>query len=167
MLVAPRLFVGLTLSLSLVAPGALAQPLEQSRGGRLGCPGFQLVTTNPDEITFFAYPMHNYNPDRTLTITSMTIYDTDGTVLKAFPVPDPFPAGFNNVLGPFQTTIFSTLAVFGSDASPGLMEVIVNWTADGKAFDLFANITRIVRGPASEVDQETRGTAMLRCVTLR
>lgn len=162
-----NLVVGLILSLFVAASPVVAQPLEKSKGGKLACPGFHSILGDGSEITSFAYPLRNFNSDQTLTITNVTIYAADGTVVGMFP---PFPVGFDNVLGPNETTIFNTQTVFGdAPPGPGLLQVIVDWTADGKGFDLFSHIVRIVRArnPGTGDILETRATAALRCVTLK
>jgi hypothetical protein len=155
------LVVSVILVSFVAAACASAQPLERSNGGTLACPGFHSLAG--DEVTSFAWAFRNFNSDQTLTITGVTLYDESGTAVKTMPAPDAFPAGFNSALGPHQTSVLNTQAIFGGDF-PGLLQAIVTWSADGKGFDLYAHIVRIVRG---EDLGETRATGLLRCVTLR
>ena len=165
-----RLFVGSILLLSVTAAPVFAQQLERGSKGTLGFMGRHDFRRGGSEITFTAFTFRNFNPRGTITITDITIFDADGDPLKTMPSPDPFPGGFNDVLGPNETANFSTIVVFGEDPNgePGFIQVIVNWQADREGFDLYGNTSRVDRkrdtpgGPLLE----TRTRGRIRCVSL-
>ena len=155
-------FIGLLLSLSVIPVSA--QQLERGASGKLGCIGNHKFRLGGGEISLTSYVFRNFNPDTTLTVTGISFYAADGTVLLSMP-------GF--VLGPNRTASFDTIGVFGSSPSGAPtsepLQVIVNWTASARALDLFVTATRQERGrdttTGALLEQRTRSGN--RCVTLR
>src|SRR6185295_4137124 len=74
------------LSLLLAAPAAYSV--------EVGCIGQYNFRQGGTEIDTTHYRFRNFNSDRTLTVTSVTIYAFDGTTLFGFSGRN-FPAGFN------------------------------------------------------------------------
>lgn len=176
------ILMGLSLFFTVMIPPSFAQELERGRRGTLACGGLHDTRLLGTELSFTVYVFRNFNPGTTITIDDITIYDANGAVLRSMPAPNPFPAGFNNILGPHDTTKFETTDVFGLVAIPlppgiePLLQVIVNWTASARGFDLFGNIARRDReripgtvGPPPTPPSlgESRGRGLMRCVTLR
>ena len=163
------LIVGLVFLLPVAAVPIFAVQLEEGRQGTLGCGGNHRRRLGGTELTFTSYTFRNFNTDRTLIIDDIKIFAADGTTLANFP---PFPAGFNNVLGPNQTTPFSTLDIFGTaDVAPTPIQLVVNWrTADDrKGLQLWGTFGRQdrERDPSTNnlLEQRTRGPVW--CATLK
>lgn len=159
------IFIGLLLSLPVIPVSA--QELERGTSGALGCIGGHSFRLGGAEISFTAYNFRNFNPNTTVTITGITVYAGDGSVSLSMP---PFPADFDSVLGPNQSSSFTTIDLFGTSPPSGaLAQVIVNWTASARGVDLYGNVARQDRGrdttTGALLEQRTRGVH--RCVTLR
>lgn len=149
----------------LVLAPAHSPSAEGASQGILGCAGFHSFAASGNELRQTLYRFRNFNSDRTQTITQITIYSADGNVL-ALLLPGGFPAGFNNVLGPHQTSGFSTSNVFASNASPGLLQAIVHWEADRGGGNALYGVT--VRADiALNLDGATRGRDVTDCISLR
>ena len=144
---------------------ALAEPR-----GTLGCGGAHFFRLGGSEFSNTLYRFRNFNSDRTLTITEITVFATDGTVLATFS-PGSFPTGFDDVLGPNQTTGFDTVNVLGSNPpgppAPGLLQTIVKWEGGGNA--LYGVTVRIdrARDPATGAIGATRGRDHTDCLVLK
>jgi len=168
------ILMGLSLFVTVTVLPSSAQELERGARGTLACGGNHDIRLGGTEVTFTGYTFRNFNSSTTITIDDITIYDSTGVVLRSMPAPDPFPAGFNNILGPHETTNFDTTDLFGLSGS-GVpanrpLQAILNWTASRGGFDLFGHMARMDREriPGSPPSQgESRARGLLRCVTLR
>lgn len=169
-----KIIIGLSFTLLVVVASVLPYPAEggnRARGGTLACGGAHLFRLGNSEIAITLYRFRNFNSNRTLTITQVTIFATDGTVLATL-VPGSFPAGFDNVLGPNQTTGFDTIDIFGSSPpgppQPGLLQAIVQWNADRSANILDGLTVRVdrARDATSGAIGATRGRDHTECVSL-
>jgi hypothetical protein len=143
-----KTFVSLLLPVFLaVSVLSYPAPVAAERTSTQGCGGAHFFRQSGNEISTTFYRFRNFNSDRTLTITEITIFATDGTVLATLS-PGSFPAGFDHVLGPNQTTGFDTEDIFGNSPSgappaPGLLQAIVKWEGGGNA--LYGITVRIDR----------------------
>lgn len=137
---------------------------EGASQGILGCAGFHSFAVGGTELRQTLYRFRNFNSDRTQTITQITIYSADGNVL-ALLLPGGFPAGFNNVLGPHQTSGFSTTSIL-SNASPGLLQAIVHWEADRGGGNALYGVT-VRADNALDSAGPTRGRDVTDCISLR
>jgi len=150
---------------------ALALELDRAREGTLACVGNHLLRQGGSEISFSGYSFRNFNPNSEITIDSVTIYDAKGTILTSL-VGGMFPPGFNQVLGPNQTTSFTTRDIFGDSdirsraAIP--LQTIVKWRADKRGFALFANVARQDRGRdrITGAIREQRARGIIPCAAL-
>lgn len=133
--------------------------------GTLGCAGFHSFAVGGTELRQTLYRFRNFNSDRTLTITQITIYAADGNVLAQL-LPGGFPAGFNHVLGPHQTSGFSTTSILPSGASPGLLQAIVHWEADRGGGNALYGVT-VRADNAVDSAGPTRGRDVTDCISLR
>lgn len=150
------------LSLALAAPSAFS--------AELGCLGAYNFRLNGTEIDTTHYRLRNFNANRTLTITAIKIYAFDGTLLFDLG-PGGFPAGFNPVLGPHQTTEFDLETFFGaSEPAVSHLQTIITWNADRPQADrLYATAHRLTRArnPATGAQGETKARAVLTCRSQR
>jgi hypothetical protein len=168
------IFVG-----SLLAVGVqpvFAQELERAKEGTLACVGNHDLRRGGTEITFTSYTFRNLNADTSITIDNITIFAADGTVLKSMPSPDPFPTAtdFISVIGPNQTSNFSTRDVFGDGNIGGEartpLQTVVKWTATERGAALYGVAGRQDRGRDPNNNGailEQRARAIARCVSLK
>lgn len=146
-----------------------ARSAEADSQGILGCGGFHSLALSGNELRQTLYRFRNFNSDRTLTINQITIYAADGSVLATL-APGGFPAGFNPILGPNQTAGFSTSDVFGSSASLGLLQAVVNWETDRNPANALYGVTLRVdnaRDAGTGAIGQTRGRDITDCIALR
>lgn len=149
-----------------------AQPLERAKEGTLACIGNHHLRLGGSEITFTGYTLRNFNAETSITIESITLFDADGVVLSAM-TPGSFPSGFKDMLGPNQTTSFTTRDIFGdSNIRPSAqipLQTLVKWTATSRGVALFGNSARQDRGLDSVggAIREQRARGIMRCVALK
>jgi len=155
----------LALCLAVASPAALARD-----DNKLGCIGQYKFRQKGTEVDTTHYRFRNYNDNRTLTVTSITIYAFDGSTVAAFSGND-FPAGFNPVLGPHQATGFNLEDVFGGTQAPGdegHLQTIVTWQGEGGSpLDVHAGRVTRQRDPATGNQGETRARAIRQCVPVK
>lgn len=148
------------LSLALAAPSAFS--------AELGCQGGYNFRLGGEEIDTTHYRFRNFNANRTLTITAIKIYAFDGALLFDL-APGGFPAGFNPVLGPHQTTGLNLEDLFGNTEAPNnFVQTVVAWEADRPRADpLYVTAARITRArnATTGVQGETKARALLTCRT--
>jgi hypothetical protein len=146
------------LSLALAAPAAFSAELGCQGGYNFRLSGTEIDTTN--------YRFRNFNANRTLTITAINVYAFDGTVLFSLAAGS-FPATFNPVLGPHQTTGLNLDDLFGNNEAPNnFVQTVVTWEADRPRADpLYATAARITRArnAVTGVQGETKARAILTC----
>ena len=159
--------------LAVGIPSVFAQELERAKEGTLACVGNHQVRRQGTEITFTAYNFRNVNADNAITIDRFTIFAADGAVLRDMPSPNPFPPGFNPVVGPNQTANITTRDVFGDvDINPPAqtpLQVVVKWSATQRGAVPYANAARQDRGrdPANGNNLEQRARGLIRCVSIK
>jgi hypothetical protein len=153
-----RSAVFLVLSLTFTTPAAFS--------AELGCMGGYNFRLGGDEIDTTHYRFRNFNANRTLTITAIDIYAFDGTALFNLSAGS-FPATFNPVLGPHQTTGLNLEDLFGNNEAPNnFVQTVVTWEADRPRADpLYATAARITRArnAVTGVQGETKARAILTC----
>jgi hypothetical protein len=158
----------LALCFALASPAAFSG--EDKDKDKLGCIGQYKFRQKGTEVDTTHYRFRNFNANRTLTVTSITIYAFDGTVVASFSG-NTFPADFNPVLGPNQTAALNLEDVFGNTQAPGddgHLQTIVTWQADGGGNPLHLSAGRITRQRDAAGNQgETRARAILRCEALK
>ncbi len=74
------------------------------------------------------YAVRNFNNNETINIDRVVVFDADGVVLFNFPTVDPFPAGFNPVLAPFQSTRLRTQDFFTVAPSAEPIQTHIQWS---------------------------------------
>jgi len=161
---------GLILLMAVGASPVFAQQLERGSEGSLGCIGNHRKRLNGTELSFTSYTFRNFNQDKTLIIDEITIYDGLGTPLSTLSAGDIILNNNGPVLGPNQTTSFTTKQVFGtSNVQPRPLQVIVDWSSyDGKkALELWGNTARQDERLDGVDSQEIRARGNIRCGTLR
>ena len=145
------------LSLALVTPAAFSAELNCIGSYHIRLGGKELDTTN--------YRFRNFNHNRTLTVTNITIYGVDGGILFNLSGKG-FPRDFNAVLSPHQTTGLNLEDLFGTTPPPGaFLQTVVTWEADqgrGPLEPLHVTAGRITRGGLGG-DGETRARAIVDC----
>jgi hypothetical protein len=148
------------LSLTLAAPNAYSGELGCLAGYNFRQAGAELDTTH--------YRFRNFNPERTLTITSIAIYAFDGSVLYSHSTSG-LPPSLNPTLLPHQTTGFELEDIFGKREFPNnYAQAVITWEADrgrGPVVPLDGVATRITRErvPATGAQGDTRARAILGC----
>ena len=156
--------------LSLALCFALASGAALARGDdKLGCIGQYKFRQKGTEVDTTHYRFRNYNASRTLTVTSITIHAFDGSIVASFSG-NSFPAGFDPVLGPNQTSAFNMEDVLGNAEAPGddgHLQTVVAWQGEGSP--LFVHAARITRqrDPATNKQGETLARAILPCVPVK
>lgn len=150
----------------------IAQELERAKEGTLACVGNHRLRLAASEITFTGYTFRNFNTNTSISIDSITLFDANATVLSMM-TPGSYPLDFKDVIGPNQSTSFTTRDVFGdSNISPSVaipLQTIVKWTATSRGEALFGNAARQDRGldSISGAIREQRARGIIRCVSLK
>jgi hypothetical protein len=152
--------------LSLLLASSAASSAE------LGCIGGYNLRQNGTELDTTHYRFRNFNSHRTLTVTAVTIYAFDGTPLFALSAGS-FPATFNPVIGPHQTTGIELEDLFGNNQAPNnFVQTVIAWEGDRGRGDFeplhvaAARITR-ARVKATGDQGETRARGFLACRNLK
>jgi hypothetical protein len=162
-----RLFVGLVLSLLIAAPLVYAKNTE------LGCKAFHGFRLGGAEFRSTSIEFRNFDPNITLTIDEITIFDADGNTLKELSLGE-IALTNGTVLGPQSATRMDLDAgVFGRDPAdapaPTPITVIAVWSASGKGYELsgHAAIRARQRNTSTGSLGQERSRTLHECVRLK
>jgi len=131
--------------LLFVAAPAQGQ-VQKLIGGVTFCLGFH---ANSDNQT--VYHIQNFNSKLGIKITRLRMWNANGTRIRNFPSPDPFPDGFKRRLPPRQSTTLTTAVVFADTAQMNPLQVLIEWKVEGDKPAFPPDVTRVRVTPNSVV----------------
>jgi hypothetical protein len=138
----------LALSSAMLLPIASSQAsiLEANtmKRGVTFCGGNHNIRAGGTEKSFTIYTFRNYSP-KPMTITSLRIYDANGTVIVNYPDTSAFPPGFKTSLGARQATVLNTDSILPYDpalARPLTMQVTWKYNHGRRGIPLFTGVVR-------------------------
>lgn len=128
-----RLAHGLGLVGVLCCGLAQAAPIEDAvklRAGTFACGGNHFLRVGGTEQHRSVYVISNPNPEITVALDRVRVFDANGNVLFDFPS-DPLPASVKQDLGPYETTQINSFDILTEELGPPdrPMQTHIEWSS--------------------------------------
>ncbi|VAW78955.1 hypothetical protein MNBD_GAMMA12-3241 [hydrothermal vent metagenome] len=138
--------IGVSTTFLLPITGAYSNVTEAStmKKGITFCGGNHFTRASGTERSFTVYQLRNYSR-KALQVSSIKVYDANGTIIRNFPSLAPFPGSFKALINARGASTLNTATFLPSNpVSPRPFTIQINWAyLDGKrGIPLLTNVIR-------------------------